>query len=82
MNGCSSPATVSLKIQEGLEFARVLVRCMSTGKHNIRLTEKRPGITDIGADATITFTYAIGLCCDETYSKPTQSVSRVPCLAR
>jgi len=48
----------------------VLVLCMS--RHNIRLTEKRPGITDIGAGGAITFTDAIGLSCDETDSKLSQ----------
>jgi hypothetical protein len=37
-------------------FARVGL-CMSTGKYNIRLTVKRPGVTDIDDGATITFTY-------------------------
>lgn len=49
--------SIPAKIQEGLELSRVLALCITAGKHNIRLTVKRPGVTDIEAGATITFTY-------------------------
>jgi hypothetical protein len=49
--------SIPAKIQEGLEFSRVLVLCLSAGKHSIRLTVKRPRVPDIEAGATITFTY-------------------------
>lgn len=48
--------SIPAKIEEGLELSRVLVLCMSAGKHNIRLTAKRPGGTDIEAEAKIAFT--------------------------